>query len=217
MHVQELAPGLWRWTAPHPDWTPEDGGPEGWERDVGCLYYEAPDGLVLIDPLAPPGDDGERFWRALDRDVERLGAPRVLVTVFWHARSAQAVLDRYEGAQVWVHEAAVARLGERVRATRTFRMGEPLPGDVVAIDALRADEVLYWLPALRALVAGDVLLSDDGGVRLCPDSWLPEETDPRDFRASLRALLDLPVEMVLVSHGDPVLANGREALARALS
>jgi hypothetical protein len=32
----------------------------------------------------------------------------------------------------------------------------------------------------------------------------------------LRPLLDLPVEMVLVSHGEPVLRDGRNALARAL-
>jgi hypothetical protein len=29
-------------------------------------------------------------------------------------------------------------------------------------------------------------------------------------------LLDLPVELVLPAHGDPVLEHGREALARAL-
>jgi hypothetical protein len=36
------------------------------------------------------------------------------------------------------------------------------------------------------------------------------------LRASLRPLLDLPVERVLVSHGTPVLADARRALARAL-
>jgi hypothetical protein len=32
----------------------------------------------------------------------------------------------------------------------------------------------------------------------------------------MRPLLDLPIEMVLVSHGEPVLSDGRHALARAL-
>jgi hypothetical protein len=36
------------------------------------------------------------------------------------------------------------------------------------------------------------------------------------MRAALRPLLDLPIELILVSHGEPVLAGGREALARAL-
>ena len=216
MEIDEIRPGLWRWTAAHPDWTPDEGGPDGWAREVGCVYYEASDGLVLIDPLAPEGEDGERFWRSLDRDVERFGPPHVLLTVFWHARSSQAVLDRYDGARVWARDAAVGRVGDRVRVTDPFGIGDRLPGEIVAIDAPRADEVLYWLPAHGALVPGDVLLGDEaGGVRVCPDSWLPEGTDPREFRASLHGLLDLPVEMVLVSHGEPVLSGGREALQRA--
>ena len=35
MTVTEIATGLWRWTAPHPDW--KEG--EGWDQDVGCVYY----------------------------------------------------------------------------------------------------------------------------------------------------------------------------------
>jgi hypothetical protein len=38
----------------------------------------------------------------------------------------------------------------------------------------------------------------------------------RELREALRPLLDLPVEMVLVSHGEPVLGGGREALAKSL-
>jgi hypothetical protein len=37
------------------------------------------------------------------------------------------------------------------------------------------------------------------------------------LRKALRPLLELPIEMVLVSHGEPVLSGGREALAKALS
>ncbi len=219
MDVTELAPGLWRWTAPHPDWSPgdEEGG-EGWDRDVGCVYLEAPDALVLFDPLAPADErDRERFWRGLDRDVQRLGPPHVLLTVFWHARSSQEILDRYAGARVWAHESAAEKIGERVRYTDTFALGDPLPAGVEALDALRADEVMYWLPEQRALVTGDVVLgARDGGVRVCPDSWLPKGTSPTEFRDALRPVVDLPVEHVLVSHGDPVLGGGRDALRRAL-
>ena len=215
----EVAPGLWRWTAPHPDWTPEaDEGGEGWGRDVGCLYLEASDALVLFDPLEPDeADERERFWRALDRDVETRGTPHVLLTIYWHTRSSQAVLDRYAGAHVWAHESTREEIGKRVRYTDTFSFGDKLPGGVVAIDALRAQEVMYWLPDQATLVTGDVILgTHDGGLRVCPDSWLPDETDRREFRGALRTLLDLPIERVIVSHGEPVLRDGREALARAL-
>ena len=83
MDVETIRPGLWRWTAPHPDWTEKEGGPGGWERDVASFYYEAPGHVVLLDPQAPPDGtpDAERFWRALDGDVQRLQLPvAVLLT-----------------------------------------------------------------------------------------------------------------------------------------
>jgi hypothetical protein len=80
---------------------------------------------------------------------------------------------------------------------------------------------MVWLPAVRALIPGDRLLGDEaGGLRLCPDSWLrylPSGMRQPELRQALRALLDLPAELVLVSHGEPLLANGREAIARALA
>jgi signal transduction histidine kinase len=62
--------------------------------------------------------------------------------------------------------------------------------------------------------AGDVLLGRDDGLRLCPDSWLPDDVTPRQFREGLRPLLDLPIELVLPAHGEP---TDRAALERALS
>ena len=77
---------------------------------------------------------------------------------------------------------------------------------------------MYWIPQHRTLVPGDVLLgAAGGGLRLCPRSWLPESTTVEMLAASLRPLLDLPVTRVLVSHGEPVLRNGRAALERALA
>jgi glyoxylase-like metal-dependent hydrolase (beta-lactamase superfamily II) len=200
MDVQEIASGLWRWTAPHPDWTPDEGGPDGWERDVGCVYYEAPDTVVLIDPLVP-ADEAARFWEALDRDIERAGRSVVVLrTVHWHQRSIDEVVARY-GARAWTPETH-----------------NGLPAGVEAHPVERKGEALFWIEEHRALVSGDVLLgTEDGGVRVCPDSWLPKGLKGEELRASLRFLLELPVERVLVSHGQPVLENGREALADALS
>jgi glyoxylase-like metal-dependent hydrolase (beta-lactamase superfamily II) len=99
-----------------------------------------------------------------------------------------------------------------------FGAGDELPGRVEAFATARSSEVAFWLPEHRALVPGDVLLGDGhGGIRLCPASWLPQGVGQAKLRDSLRPLLDLPVERVLLSHGTPVLADAWRALARALA
>ena len=207
MVVEELAPGLWRWTAFHPEW----------KEEVGSVYYEAPDAVVLVDPLVP-SDETERFWAALDRDVERAAAPlHVLITVFWHVRSAREIVERRD-ARVWAPTRGRPAIERRVgEVTDVFRAGDDLPGGIVPFKTARAAEVVFWIPAHRALVPGDVILgAEEGGLRLCPASWLPEKTSLDQLRKSLRPLLELPVERVLVSHGEPVLAGGHDALAAVL-
>jgi len=208
VQVDEIAPGLWRWTGYH----------EEWKEEVGCVYVETPDGVALVDPLVPP-EDTERFWRALDRDVARAGgAVHVLVTVFWHTRSTAAMVERY-GARVWAPSRGRQAIERRAgTVTDVYRPGDALPGCLDAHPTTRAAEVVLWLPRHRALVPGDVLLGDgSGGVRMCPESWLPQGKGHAELRTSLRALLDLPVERILVSHGEPVLRDARAALERALS
>ena len=207
MDVLEIAPGLWRWTGYH----------EEWREEVGCVYVETEDDVVLVDPLVPP-EDTARFWKALDRDVKRAGGRvHVLVTVFWHARSASEMVERYD-ASVWAPKSGKAAVGRRAgRVTDPFGPDDPLPGGIRASRTARAAEVVYWVPEHSALIAGDVLLGDGKrGVKMCPDSWLPEGKTQRDLAASLRPLLDLPVRRILVSHGRPVLTGGGRALARAL-
>lgn len=193
MALTEVAPGLRRWTARH----------EEWKEDVGCVAVDTDDGLVLIDPLDPPRE---------------LGRPQhVLVTLFFHARSAKA-------PNVWAHERIVRRLGSRgVEVNHPFAVGDPLPGGILAFQTARASEVAYWLPRQKTVVVGDVLLgagakphATDDPLRLCPERWLEGATYD-DLRESLGPLLELPVTRVLVSHGEPVLRGGRAALATVLA
>ena len=209
--MQEVETGLWRWTGLHPDWTPD----QKWDREVGCVYAETADAVVLVDPLAPPEDE-DRFWRALDRDVERVGQPvHVLLTVHWHARSANAMRDRY-GAEIWAHESVLRDEPREIEPTRTFAFGEALPGAVVPHDAVHFLEAVLWLPSHHALAFGDIVTGSPDALELCPESWLGDDAGHAELREALRPLLDLPVRHVLVSHGEPVLGDGHTALARLL-
>jgi hypothetical protein len=191
----QVAPGLRRWTARH----------DHWEEDVGSLAVETSDGLVLIDPIDPP------------REVAR--ADHVLVTVYWHARST----GELGAKRVWASARSNRPLKTRgVDVTDPFHTGDELPGGIRAFQTARSAEVVYWLPDHRALVVGDVLLGagakprpTSDPLRLCPERWLGKGTHD-ELRKTLRPLLDLPVERVLVSHGVPILSGGKHALAAAL-
>ena len=196
--MQAIAPGLYRWTAEHPDWIEdhEPGSPADWPHEVGCVAHEAAETLVLVDPLIV-----EDRWADLDALVERTGKPvAVLTTMRFHTRSRDAVAERYGATLVSQRETP--------------------PAGVARVPIEHADESMVWLEGPRALVPGDRLLGDDeGGLRLCPESWLTYLQHPpthEELRAALMPLLDLPVEMVLASHWEPVLSNGRDALRRAL-
>jgi len=185
---------LRRWTAYH----------EEWQEDVGCAALDTDDGLVFVDPLAPPAD---------------LGRPdHVLITIFWHNRDTKSLGAR----EVWASGRAAQPLRNRgIEVTRNVADGG-LPGGIEAFPTARAGEVVYWLPSERAVVAGDVLLGAGAKpratgepLRLCPERWLGKKTHD-DLRESLRPLLELPVEQVLVSHGEPVLSDGRRVLETLL-
>lgn len=201
MRLAEIRPGLLRWEARHPEWVEprEPGDPADWPPDVGCVAYEAPDAFLLVDPLVPDGE--AELQEELDARVEAHGQRVVILTTLgFHRRSRDRLAERY-GAS-------------------TSRARRSLPRGVLTLPVRGAGETMVWLPEHAALVPGDRLLGDDrGGLRLCPPSWLrylPSGMTVERLRDALRPLLDLPVELVLVSHGRPVLGDGRAALAAAL-
>jgi glyoxylase-like metal-dependent hydrolase (beta-lactamase superfamily II) len=193
--MEELRPGLRRWTAFHPKW----------KQDVASLAVETADGLVLIDPLL--GD-------------ERIPEPQhVLVSVHWHVRSAGEIAERWPSVRVWATHRKGKPLRGHAEVTDVFAPGDTLAGGIEARPTAREAEVCFWLPDHRALVFGDVILGAKhgaGGLRLCPKSWLDGRTH-EELVDTLRPLLDLPVELVLVAHGEPVLEDGRAALRDVLS
>jgi glyoxylase-like metal-dependent hydrolase (beta-lactamase superfamily II) len=195
MEAYELAADLWRWI----------GRRQDPDLEVGSVYYRTGREVLLFDPLLP-GEDSEAFWRALDRDVLPIEAVvHVLVTRPAHTRSSRQMLERYPGAHLWASGATREAIAERAgTVTDTFEIGDTLPGNVEALASGRQDEVLFLIREHRALVVGDALMGDgEGGLRL------PSE----ELRESLAPLLELEIELVLVSHGEPVRGD---AALRAL-
>jgi hypothetical protein len=131
MDVQELRPGLWRWTAPHPEF-----------GQVSSAYLEEADVVCLIDPLVPGGEEAA-FFAALDRDIERLGLPvAIVLTNPWHRRSSDELALRY-------------------RAKIHVGIEGALPGGIEAYaGGMHAEDVVLHAPLQRALFTGDMLVGD---------------------------------------------------------
>jgi hypothetical protein len=195
----EIVPGLLRWTSPHPHWKGDaaPGSADDWEQDVGSVFYEVGDAVALIDPLLPAnGRAGFLSW--LDGRISRRPLS-ILTTIRWHRRDRGELAARYRAG--------------------TSRAWNAVPAGVERRPVPEAAETMFWLPAAATLVPGDALLGAGGsGLRLCPPSWLEgTRVDRARLAVLLRPLLELPIERVLVSHGEPVLRGGRHALARAIA
>jgi glyoxylase-like metal-dependent hydrolase (beta-lactamase superfamily II) len=204
---EELAPGLWRWTARHPDWHPGEFG-----REVACYALRADGDTLLVDPLVP-----EPLAEAVDALVA--GRVAILITIPYHARSAEPLAARY-GATVHGHPAVTKRFAD-AGAFRAAEPGDELPGGAraFAIGRPRRYEQPLWLPSHRALAFGDAIVEYRGALRL----WAQGPRGERyrrflreRFVPTLQPLLELDPERVLVTHGQAVMAGGRRALERAL-
>src|SRR5215211_4120193 len=211
---ERLADGLWRWTARHPEWHPGDFGSE-----VASFAVAANGDLLLIDPLLPPEP-----LAVLDLIDGLLGKRlAILISVPYHVRSSEELWRRYRDqtdCTIWGHAACAKRLGDRA-GFREIELGVPLPTGVSAhaIGRPRRQETPLYLPSQRALAFGDAVAEVDSKLRV----WAIGKVDDRRarwyrerFNPTLEPLLELDFERVLVTHGEPVLKDGRAKLRAAL-
>jgi glyoxylase-like metal-dependent hydrolase (beta-lactamase superfamily II) len=198
--MDELRPGLWTWTVPHPDWTADQGGPEGWERDVRSCAVATGEELVLLDPMELPEP---AVALAEGRAVS------VVLTCAWHRRSAEEWAERF-GAPVHAPAAGIERLE---LPAEPYEVGDELPGGVRAVGAYYPEEIILWVPDQRTLFAGDAFTSPPLRFQR---SWLPDGFTVDEAIERLRPLADLPAEVVVVGHGEPATEGVREALAKEL-
>jgi glyoxylase-like metal-dependent hydrolase (beta-lactamase superfamily II) len=206
---EQIVAGLWQVEVPHPEWTEDEGGEEGWEQVVRWWAVRSAQGVVLVDPLI-------ELWDSIDRLlVANGGCAGIVRTIHWHQRSVAEAAARYR-AGVWAR--APANDSQPRPYDHDLGDGDELFGALRAIDVERADEIALWLPGQSALLFGDAMLRRSAGeLRICPDSWTQPKGGSARLRELLRPLTELPVQHVLVSHGPHVLGDGLEALRAAIA
>ena len=180
------------WTAPHPDWEPG----EDWPEEVPVVRYETSDEVVLIDPLLPP-----------DGSFDPHGKPvRVLLTQGAHYRGTAELVERY-GASVWTPPNA------RWRKIPNPSTTDELPAGVEAIELDgEPQQVVFLIREHATLVTGDVLSGTGGRLHVFVD-----EADPERLLPALAALADLPIERVIIPHGDPILTDASARIRSAVA
>jgi glyoxylase-like metal-dependent hydrolase (beta-lactamase superfamily II) len=218
--VRELQPGLWHWQAPHPEWESD----AEWPQQVSSYALDDGTQLLLFDPLDVPD---ELLALAAERE------PAVVLTSPWHERDAQALVERL-GTPVFTPSADSAQdLIDKFGITaeqagdgspdlrwlrngggdaRWYGAGDHLPFGAQAFAGREPNDLVLWLESPRAVIAGDTLADFGNGLGL--NAWLRGNARRDDIVAGLRPLLDLPVELVLPTHGEPV---DRAALEHALA
>lgn len=197
--MQEIAPGLWHWTAKH----------ERIGFDVSSYYL--PEERVLIDPMVPP--------EGIDWLREHGPPEHLLMTNRHHDRHAWRLQQEF-GATVHCVRNGVHEIEGRGRV-EPFDFGDELPGGITAheVGAICPDECALHIPARRALACADGVVRWPGreGLSFVRDDLMDEpERVKEGLRDAYRRLLDLDFDLLLLAHGEPVVGGGREALREFL-
>jgi glyoxylase-like metal-dependent hydrolase (beta-lactamase superfamily II) len=191
--VREVVTGILTWS-----WHSE---PHGYDFN-GYLVRDA-GGNVCIDPVVAAED----VLAALATE----GVATIAITNRNHVRAANAVRAR-TGARSVIHPADAAYAA----AQGAVVDGELEPGarvgplTIVAVPGKSPGEVAFHWPERRLLIVGDAIIGNPPGA--C--AFLREKVmdDPPRLRASVRALLALDFDTLLVGDGVSIVGDAKECV-----
>jgi hypothetical protein len=180
------------------------------------------------NPFDPPG---------VPTKIEALAAERetaIVLTAPWHERDAEASSSGSgcrcsrrcptQRSTSWTYGITAEQAGdgspdlvwllrEGKGQARPYSPGDRLPFGADVLAGHKPNDTVIWIESRRAVISGDTLGDFGRGLEI-NERWLRPGVTREEIAAGLRPLLELPVELVLPTHGGP---TDREALVRALS
>ena len=193
--MREILPGIHHWTEIHPRI----------RQPVSSYYVE--EAQMLIDPLVPR--EGLEWF-------ESRPPQQIVLTNRHHYRQSDRFVDVFE-CVVRCSEPGLHEFdgGPDVEG---FAFGEVLAPGVTALEigAICPDETALHIALGDGLIAcADALVRPGGGsLGFVPDFLMGD--DPESVKAglcdSLRGLLDLPFDSLLLAHGEPLVGGAKQAL-----
>lgn len=191
--MREILSGIFTWP-----WFSE---PHGYNFNGHLICHAS--GNLCIDPVEPTTTDLE--------EMVRLGVSRILLTNRNHSRAANKVRAR-TGARAAIHPAdAPHARNEGAELDDELNLSDKIgPFLVVGASGKSPGEVALHWPERKILVVGDAVVGDPPGrCKLLPEKVMD---DPARLRLSVRELLALDFDTLLVGDGEPILQKAKDRL-----
>ncbi|HZC03577.1 MAG TPA: MBL fold metallo-hydrolase [Gammaproteobacteria bacterium] len=167
------------------------------------FFIRHPAGNLCIDP-ADPGEE-------VLNELARQGVARILLTNRNHVRAANRVrLTTKAPTAIHPADAAYAR-AQGAELDDELQVGEEVgPLVSVGVPGKSPGELAFYWPERKILLVGDAVIGNPpGSLGLLRESVMDDS--PR-LRESVRKLLDLDFNALLVGDGQPVLQGARARL-----
>lgn len=191
--MRELLSGVLTWP-----WFSER---HGYDFNGTFLLHEA--GNLCIDPVEPTSSVIEL--------LAKQGVEQILITNRNHVRAANAVRQR-TGAPVAIHAADAAYAREQgAQIDATLVVGERVgPLRIIGVPGKSPGEVALHDPVRRYLVVGDAVVGTPPGALSLLSPRVID--DPAALRESVRRLLELDFDAIVVGDGVPILVGAHQRL-----
>jgi hypothetical protein len=194
--MKEIGPGIHHWKARHPRI----------QVEVSSYYVEP--AATLVDPLEPP--EGIEWFES------RTKPERIVLTNRHHYRHSDQFAEAF-GCPVLCNQNGLHEFDDE-REVEGFAFGDEMaPGiQAVEVGVLCPEETALHIEVGNGFVAlADSLVNYDE-LRFVPDNLLGD--DPEAIKSgltdSLRHLLDLEFDGLLLAHGEAIVPGGKESLRR---
>jgi hypothetical protein len=194
--VNEIAPGIWHWSAVHPRI----------KQTVHSHWIEP--ARTVLDPIEPPAELPG-------------GAPeRIVLTCRHHLRDSRELCARRE-MPILANEAGLHEFRDGGPDVQPFVPGEQVaPGITVhEVGSLSPDDSALLIEhGGGALALADAVVRWDGELKFVPDFLMGDDPEgvKEGLRAAIERLLELDFRHLLLAHGDPSADRGKEELRQFL-
>jgi glyoxylase-like metal-dependent hydrolase (beta-lactamase superfamily II) len=194
--MREIGPGVHHWKARHPRI----------QVEVSSYYVEP--AATLVDPLEPP--EGIEWFES------RTKPERVVLTNRHHYRHSGRFAEAF-GCPVLCNENGLHEFDDG-REVEGFAFGDALAEGITAVEVgvLCPEETALHIQIGDAFVSLADSLTNYEELGFVSDGLLGDDPEAikRGLLDSLRRLLDLDFDGLLLAHGEPIVPGGKERLGR---